>query len=60
MHVGSLESTKKMRKSCSRRRNKRFYWLVTNTPQSSSLKENFFCRTENENLLIYSLTINGN
>ena len=38
--------------------NKRFYWLVTNTPQSPSLKENSFCKTENENLLIYSLTIN--
>ena len=39
---------------------KRFYWLVTNTPQSPSLKENSFCKTEKENLLIYSLTIKEN
>ena len=34
--------------------------LVTNTPQWSSLNENSFCKTEKENLPIYSLTINGN
>ena len=43
-----------------RHNNKRFYWLITNTPQSSSLNENSFCKTEKENLLIYSLTINEN
>ena len=32
--------------------NKCFYWLVTNTPQWSSLNENSFCKTEKENLLI--------
>ena len=32
--------------------NKRFYWLVTNTPQWSSLNENSFGKTEKENLLI--------
>ena len=40
--------------------NKQFFWLITNTPQSSSLNENSFCKTEKENLLLYSLTINGN
>ena len=39
---------------------KRLSWLITNTPQSSSLNENSFCTTEKENLLVYSLTINGN
>ena len=37
--------------------NKRLYWLITNTPQWSSLNESSFCKTEKENLLIYSLTI---
>ena len=41
-------------------KNKRFYWLVTNTPQSPSLKENSFFKTDKENLLINSLTINWN
>ena len=35
--------------------NKRFYWLVTNTPQWSSLNENSFCKTEKENFPIFSL-----
>ena len=33
-------------------KNKRFYSLVSKTLQSSSLKENYFCKTEKENLLI--------
>ena len=43
-------------------KNKHFYWLVKNTPQSSSLKENSFCKIEKKKIayLIYSLTINGN
>ena len=36
------------------------YWLITNPPQWCSLSENSFCKTEKENLLIYSLTINEN
>ena len=41
--------------------NKHFYWLITNTNNvRSSLNENSFCKTEKENLLIHSLTINKN
>ena len=38
-------------------KNNLFHWLVSNTPQSSSLKENSFSKTESGNLLMYSLTI---
>ena len=40
--------------------NASIYWLITNTPQWFSLNENYFCKTEKKNLLIYSLTINEN
>ena len=43
-----------------RHNNKRFYWPITNMPQLSGLNENSFCKTEKENSLIYSLTINEN
>ena len=33
-------------------KNKLFSWLVTNTPQSSSLRENSLSQTEGETLLI--------
>ena len=32
--------------------NKNFYWLITNTPQWSSLNENSFCKIEKEKFLI--------
>ena len=40
------------------KKNKPLYWLVTNTPQQSSLKEMIFGKPDRKNFLIYSLTIN--
>lgn len=46
--------------TCDTKTNASIGWLSYKQSHNRSLKENSFCKTKKENLLICSLTINGN